>query len=80
MERTEIIKEIKPIFLDILDMDELDLIEDTTAGDVDEWDSLNHIQLVVAIEKHFNVKFTSLEIQSWVKVGDMCDSIISKKT
>ena len=80
MDKNEIIKEITPIFLDVLDMKEIDLSEETTAADVEEWDSLNHIQLVVAIEKHFNIKFTSLEIQNWVNVGDMCESIISKKT
>ena len=80
MTKNELIEEVTPIFLDVLDMDEIDLTEETTAGNVDEWDSLNHIQLVVAIEKHFDLKFTSLEIQGWVKVGDMCDSIISKTT
>lgn len=80
MDKNEIIKEIKPIFLDVLDMEEIDLSEETTAADVEEWDSLNHIQLVVAIEKHFNIKCTSLEIQKWVNVGDMCHTIISKKT
>jgi len=80
MEREEIIKEITPIFLDVLDIDKIDLREETTANDIEEWDSLNHIQLVVAIEKYFNIKFTSQEIQGWVNVGDMCKTIISKKT
>ena len=80
MGKKEIIKEITPIFLDILDMDEIDLREETTANDVEEWDSLTHIQLVLAIEKYFNIKFTSQEIQNWVNVGDMCETIISKKT
>jgi acyl carrier protein len=79
MNKDGIIKEIKPIFLDVLDMEEIDLNENTTAADVEEWDSLNHIQLVVAIEKYFHIKFTSLEIQKWVNVGDMCETIISKQ-
>jgi acyl carrier protein len=80
MKKKEIINEIKHIFLDVLDMEDINLSEETTANDIEEWDSLNHIQLVVAIEKYFNIKFTSLEIQSWIKVGDMCDSVIKKTT
>ena len=78
MESTEILKQINMIFIDTLDNEDVVIEEDTTANDVEEWDSLTHIQLVVAIEKHFNIRFTSKEIQSWVNVGEMINCIQSK--
>ena len=78
MERAEMIKQINDIFIDILDDESIVLSEETQASDVDEWDSLNHIQLVVAIEKHFKIRFTSKEIQSWNNVGEMMDCIATK--
>jgi len=79
MERQEIFKELTEIFIDIIDNEDIKLDEETTAGDVDGWDSLSHIQLVVAVEKHFKIRFTSKEIQSWKNVSELVNSIISKK-
>ncbi len=78
MNRSELLKELNEIFVDVLDTDGLVINEQTTAKDVDEWDSLNHIQLVVAIEKHFKIRFTSQEIQNWNNVGEMLNSISAK--
>lgn len=78
MERETILAKVQEIFRDILDEDEIELKDNTTANDVDDWDSLTHIQLVVAIEKAFKIKFTSKEILSWKNVGEMIDSIQGK--
>ena len=78
MEHNEILKQITPIFIDVIDNEDVILTNDTTANDVDGWDSLTHIQLVVAIEKHFKIRFTSKEIQSWKNIGELVDSIINK--
>ena len=78
MSKSEILKELNEIFIDILDNKDLVITETTTAADVEDWDSLSHIQLVVGIEKHFKIRFTSKEIQSWRNVGEMVNSISSK--
>jgi acyl carrier protein len=74
----DILRDINDIFKDVLDNDDLVITNETTSADVEDWDSLNHIQLVVAIEKHFLVKFSSAEIYSWKDVGEMCDAIALK--
>lgn len=78
MDKNEILAKVQEIFQDILDNEDIELTFDTTADDVEEWDSLSHVQLVVAIEKDFDIKFTSKEIMSWNKVGDMIDCIANK--
>jgi len=78
MERNEILKQVNDIFIDVLDDEKILIEEKTQATDVDEWDSLTHIQLVVAIEKHFKIRFSSKEIQSWKDVGEMLDTIQEK--
>ena len=78
MEKNEILKQVNKIFVEVLDNEEVNLNNETTADDIDEWDSLSHIQLIVAIEKHFKIRFGSKEIQSWKNVGEMLQSIGSK--
>ncbi len=78
MERNVILEQINEIFADILDNEEVVIEEKTQANDVEEWDSLTHIQLVVAVEKNFNIRFASKEIQSWNDVGEMMNCIQEK--
>ena len=78
MERQEIFAKLTEIFQDVLDNDEIVVTADTKADDIEEWDSLTNIQLVVAIEKAFDIKFKSSEIMSWSNVGEMVDSICNK--
>jgi acyl carrier protein len=79
MEREEIFSKLNEIFEDVLDLDETpELTDFTSANDIEEWDSLSHIQLIVAIEKAFKIKFTSLEIMKWANVGEMVNSIEEK--
>jgi len=78
MEKKEILEKVNVIFIDVLDNEDIILTYETSESDVEDWDSLNHIQLVVAIEKAFKIRFTSLEIQSWDNVGEMIDCMVAK--
>jgi acyl carrier protein len=78
MERSEIYDKLNEIFRDVLDNDEIELTDASKADDIEEWTSLTHIQLIVEIEKAFNLRFTSEEILEWNNVGEMVDSIMAK--
>lgn len=78
MDRNELLKQLTVLFMDTLDNEDLVLKETTQATDIDEWDSLTHVMLVVAIEKKFEIRFSSKEIQSWKNVGAMTDTILTK--
>ena len=79
MNRNEVLEKLAAIFNDTLDTEDIVLTDASKADDVEGWDSLTHIQLVVAVEKYFKCRFTSKEIQSWKNVGEMVDSIQGKK-
>ena len=79
MEIKDILAQVQDVFREELEVDDLVLTDETTADDVEEWDSLSHVQLVVALEKSFGIKFTSREILSWDNVGDLIDCIEKKK-
>ena len=78
MDKSLLLSEVQNIMCNVLDDENIVLNEETTANDVEGWDSLTHIQLIVAIEKHFKIKFTSKEILSWKNVGEMLVAICSK--
>lgn len=75
MDKEEIISQVNIIFCDVLENDEIRITGETSAADIEEWDSLSHIQLIVEIEKYFKLKFTAAEIFTWKNVGHMVDSI-----
>ena len=78
MNKEEILEKIQSIFQSILDNDDLKIDYKTTSNDIEEWDSLTHIQLIVAIEKTFQIKFTSKEIHEWKDVEEMIESMKQK--
>jgi len=78
MNRETVFANLRDIFLDVLDLDAVALSDATTADDIDEWDSLSHIRLVVTVERHFKVKFSNAEIEGFTRVGDLVDGILRK--
>ena len=78
MQNEALLEQVQEVFRDVLDDEEIVLQETSTAEDVEGWDSLTHIQLIVAIEKHFKIKFTSKEILSWKNVGELVDCLAAK--
>lgn len=78
MERKEIFEKLTEIFRDVMDNDEIVLEDSTSANDIEEWDSLAHVQLTERIEEEFGLKFSAKELASWVDVGEMVDAMEKK--
>jgi acyl carrier protein len=79
MNAAAIMAELQPIFSDVLDLPGLQLTPQSNATNVEGWDSLAHVNLVVAIEKRFGIKFALGELRDLKNVGEMVD-LIQKKT
>ena len=71
MNKKEIFSRVQEIFIDVFDDENLEINNFTNSEHIEEWDSLNHIQLVLSIEKTLNVRFKTGEIQSLKDVGEM---------
>ncbi len=74
----ETYRQLTDLLVDFFDDDDIVATPDMTAADVDGWDSLAHVSLVLAIEKKFKVRFAASEIASFKTVGDMVSCIDSK--
>ncbi|HHU71574.1 MAG TPA: acyl carrier protein [Clostridiales bacterium] len=69
---------LEEIFRDVFEDDELEIYDEMSAKDIDDWDSLTHIQLILEIEKAFSVKFTIEEITKTRNVGEFIELLTSK--
>ncbi|MEM6904735.1 MAG: acyl carrier protein [Pseudomonadota bacterium] len=78
MTRAEIYAQIDPIFRELFDLFEGPLTDELTAHDVEQWDSLGNVQLVVAIEQMFGLRFEQLEIAQLPNLGALADLVIAK--
>jgi acyl carrier protein len=74
----EVLADVNRIFCEVLNDNSIQMKYETTANDVKDWDSLNHIELVVAVEKHFKIRFNFAELQKFKNVGEWCDNIVTK--
>jgi acyl carrier protein len=79
MDNALIIRDLEPIFADILDQSDLRLAPESSASNVEGWDSLAHINLIVAIEKRYRIKFALGELQDLKNLGEMV-ILIQRKT
>lgn len=77
MSREEVFEKVQDIFRDVFDDDSLEITDSTNSDDIEDWDSLEHIALVVSMEKEFNLKFDIKQVNKLENVGQMVDLIIS---
>ena len=77
MSREEVFERVTDIFRDVFDDGELVISDSTNSEDIEDWDSLEHIQLIVGMEKEFKVKFDIKTVNSLENVGQMVDLILS---
>lgn len=78
-EDSALLERLQEIMADVFDDDDLTITVETTADDVEDWDSLSHIRLMVAIEREFGVKFSNAEIEGLTNVGELIDLIKQKQ-
>ncbi len=78
MSKDEIKIKLQDVMRDVFDDGEIVIEDGTTADDIDAWDSLTHVQLIVAVEKAFGLKFSTVEVMKLKNVGEFI-LLIEKK-
>lgn len=78
MTKEKIYEGLNEVFQEVFDDETIVVKPETTADDIEDWDSLEHINLVVAIENYFNIKFNMNEVTSMKNVGEMVDVILER--
>ena len=79
MNKNNIKEKLQSVFVDVFDDEDLRISNSTNSDDIEEWDSLNHIALVLSIEKCFNIRFITGEVLSLKDVGEMIQ-LLEEKT
>jgi len=80
MTEAEVYERMVPVFRDVFDDDALVPVPEMSADDVEEWDSLSHIRLVVSLEQEFGVRFSTVELSTLETVGDLARLIVVKQS
>ena len=78
MTRQEIVAKIRDILADVLEKDDLDITEATKAEDVEDWDSINHVKLLIGLESELNFRFATSEVEGLKDVGALVDLVQRK--
>ena len=80
MNRNEVLKKLNVIFRDVFDDDSIVINDRTTSNDIEEWDSIEHINLIGAVEDEFSMRFKMKEVSGMKNVGEMVDIILIDNT
>ncbi len=78
MDKQKITERLTEVFRNVFDDEDLIINENTTADDIEEWDSLEHISLISAVEKAFKMRFTMKEVSGMKNVGEMIDILCER--
>ena len=78
MELEDIFEGLNEVFRDVFDDEDITVNASTTSEDIEDWDSLEHINLIVAVEKKFGMKFSMGEVTTMKNVGEMAQIIKSR--
>lgn len=77
MTREEVFTTLNEVFRDVFDDEAITVTDATTSGDIEDWDSLEHINLIAAVEQEFGMKFSMGQVVTMKNVGEMVDIIMS---
>ena len=78
LDREKVVDRLNDVFRDIFDDDDIAVTDATVAADIDGWDSLAHITLILGVEREFRIKMTAAEVGSLENVGQMIDVIVAR--
>ena len=78
MDKETVKNRLTKVFRDVFDDDDIELTDDTTADDIEAWDSLEHITLISSVEKEFKMRFTMKEVSGMKNVGEMMNIIAER--
>ncbi len=78
MNREQVREKLTEVFRDVFDDDDIVLTDATSAKDIEDWDSLEHINLIAAVERAFRMRFTVREVSGMKNVGEMLDILMER--
>lgn len=78
MSREDILSKVRTAFITVLEHENFQLSDETTANDVDGWESITHMMIITEVEKTFNIKFKLMDLMNMDNVGDLLNSIESE--
>lgn len=78
MQHNDVLKKLESTFKEVFDNDEIRLTDDTTAADIEEWDSLTNIRVLIQIEQDFDISFSSSDIADIPNVGELVNLILTR--